>query len=209
MNGPYDRQVSASLLAALMSILDIVVLERLHGGAFKQLTHDPAPSWFTEAFANVLEGSPATLAQAFPILDPFLSEAEAFWGRTNYGRLDGEAVVIGGPGGRNLPIVTVAVALEGRHFLLLHRVTGFDDRQQILQRARDRALEHEAVVRKIDDLRRPFTRLNRVVGELAGSDGLSDSQRAALTAATTELATLSQVLDELPKPPPGTAVRRR
>ena len=111
MNGPYDRQVSASMLAALMSILDIVVLERLHGGAFKQLTNDPAPSWFTEAFANVLEGSPATLAQAFPILDPFLSDAEAFWGRTNYGRLDGEAVVIGGPGGRNLPIVTVALFL--------------------------------------------------------------------------------------------------
>jgi hypothetical protein len=209
MNGPYDRQVSASMLAALMSILDIVVLERLHGGAFKQLTNDPAPSWFTEAFANVLEGSPATLAQAFPILDPFLSDAEAFWGRTNYGRLDGEAVVIGGPGGRNLPIVTVAVALEGRHFLLLHRVAGFDDRQQILQRARDRALEHEAVVRRIDDLRRPFTRLNRAISELAGSEGLSDSQRAALTAASTELATLGQVLDELPKPPPGTAVRRR
>lgn len=209
MNGPYDRQVSASMLSALMSILDIVVLERLPGGAFKRLANDPAPSWFTEAFSSVLEDSPATLAQAFPVLDPFLSEAEAFWGRTNYGRLDGEAFVVAGPGGRNLPLVTVAVALDGRHFLLLHRATAFDDRQEILQRARERALEHEAVVRRIDDLRRPFTRLNRLVGELEGSEGLSEPQRAALTSASTELTALGQVLDQLPKPPPGTAVRRR
>jgi hypothetical protein len=209
MNGPYDRQVSASMLSALMAILDIVVLERLPGGAFKRLSNDPAPSWFTEAFSSVLEGSPATLAQAFPILDPFLSEAEAFWGRTNYGRLDGEAFVVAGPGGRNLPLVTVAVALDSRHFLLLHRVSGFDDRQEILQRARERTLEHEAVVRRIDDLRRPFTRLNRLVSELEGSAGLSEPQRAVLTSASTELAALGQVLDELPKLAPGTVVRRR
>jgi hypothetical protein len=207
MNGPYDRQVSASMLSTLMSILDIVVLERLPGGAFKLLAHDPAPSWFTEAFSSALEGAPATLAQAFPILDPFLSEAEAFWGRTNYGRLDGEAFVVAGPGGRNLPLVTVAVALDGRHFLLLHRMAGFDDRQQILQRARERMLEHEGVVRRIDNLRRPFTRLNRLVSELEGSAGLSEPQRAVLTSAATELAALGQVLDELPKLPPGTAVR--
>ncbi len=209
MNGPYDRQVSASMLSALMSILDIVVLERLPGGAFKRLANDPAPSWFTEAFSSVLEGSPATLAQAFPILDPFLSEAEAFWGRTNFGRLDGEAFVVAGPGGRNLPLVTVAVALDGRHFLLLHRVAGFDDRQEILQRARERALEHEDVVRRIDRLRRPFARLNQRLGELDASEGLTESQRAALSSASTELAALGQALDELPKPPPGTAVRRR
>jgi hypothetical protein len=209
MNGPYDRQVSASMLSALMSILDIVVLERLPGGAFKRLANDPAPSWFTEAFSAVLDGAPATLAQAFPILDPFLSEAEAFWGRTNYGRLDGEAFVVAGPGGHNLPLVTVAVALEGRHFLLLHRVAGFDDRQQILQRARERTLEYEAVVRGIDDLRRPFTRLRRLVTELEGSEALSEPQRALLTSASTELGALGQVLDELPKLPPGTAVRRR
>lgn len=209
MNGPYDRQVSASTLAALMAILDIVVLERLPGGAFKQLSNDPSPSWFTEAFSNVVEGAPATLAQAFPILDPFLSDAEAFWNRTNFGRLDGEAFVVAGPGGRNLPLVTVAVALDGRHFLLLHRVAGFDDRQAILQRARERALDHEAVVRGVDDLRRPFTRLKRLTDELAASTQMSESQRALLTSVNTEIVAIGQVLDQLPKLPAGTSVRRR
>jgi hypothetical protein len=209
MNGPYDRVPSASLLSALMSILDIVVLERLPGGAFKRLSTDPAPSWFSEAFRGGLEGPAATLAQAFPVLDPFLSGAEAFWGRTTFGRLDGEAVVITGPGGSNLPIGTVAVALGGRNFLLLHRVIGFDDRQAILQRARERALAHEAVIRRIDDLRRPLSRVAGRLNELEASGGLTDAQRSALAAASAELAALAQVLEELPKPPPGTSVRKR
>jgi hypothetical protein len=209
MNDRPSVQLPASILGALMAILDIVVLERVHGGAFRQLSTEPSPSWFSDAFSSILEGGPVTLAEAFPVLDPFLSEAEVFWSRTAFGRLDGEAFVVGGPGGHNLPLTTVAVALEGRHFLLIHRIAGFDDRQQILQRARERALEHEQVIRRLDGLRRPLERLTRIAGELEATPELPDPHRKLLASVNAELDTMRQILDQLPKLPPGKTARRR
>ena len=198
-----------ALLGALVAILDIILLERVSGGAFRQLGSEPPPSWFAEAFRDVAPGTPVTLLQAFPVLDPFLSEAEAFWSGTAYGRLDSEAVVVAGPGGQDLPLVTTAVALHGRHYLLIQRVTGFDDRQQILQRARENMLAQERVVKRIDALRRPFDRLARLAGELRATANLSEAQHGLLTSIDAELEALRTVIDELPKPPPGTSARRR
>jgi hypothetical protein len=209
MSDTRDLQLPASFLSALIAILDIVVLERVAGGAFTLPGKEPPPSWFAEAFNDVDPSGPVTLLEAFPVLDSFLSEAEVFWRRTAYGRLDGEAFVVGGPGGRNLPLTTMAVALEGRQFLLIQRVAGFDDRQHILQRAREQGLAHEQVVNRIEALRRPFKRLTGLAGELEATSGLSESQRTLLTAVSSELDTLRQLLDHLPKLPPGTSARRR
>lgn len=197
------------LLGMLVSLLEVVVLERLHGGAFRQVGGSPAPAWFTESFTGVDPHAPVTLLQAFPVLDAFLSEAEIFWERTAYGRLEGEAVVVAGPGGRNLPLATVAVAMEGRHFLLIQRVTGFDDRQHILQTARDQALQHESVVKRIDAVRHPVGRLTRLANELASSENLSDSQQTLLNGIESELQTVQQLLADLPKLPPASTPRGR
>jgi hypothetical protein len=194
--------MSDPLLSTLVAILDIVVLERLHGGSFRQLGTEHPPSWFSEAFHSADTGAPVTLVQAFPVLDSFLSEAEVFWQRTAYGRLDGEAFVVAGSGGHNLALMTIAVALQGRHFLLIQRVAGFDERQQVLQRAREQALSHEAVVRKIDGLRQPFSKLTACADELAAS-GLSQAQGTVMARARAELEALGRLLDELPKLPPA------
>jgi hypothetical protein len=197
------------LLATLVSVLDVVVLERLHGGAFRQVGNHPCPSWFVETFQDVDPRAPVTLLQAFPVLDSFLTEAEIFWERTGYGRLEGEAVVVAGPGGRNLPLATIAVAMEGRHFLLLQRVAGFDDRQHILQRAREQALAHEVIVKRIDALRRPLEKLTALAGELATTSALTDPQRTLLAGISSEAGAVQKILEELPKLPPGTSPRRR
>jgi hypothetical protein len=197
---------SDSLLASLVAILDIVVLERLQGGSFRQLGTEYPPAWFTQAFHEADPGAPVTLVQAFPVLDSFLSEAEVFWQGTAYGRLDGEAFVVAGPAGDNLALMTIAVAMQGRHFLLIQRVAGFDERQRVFQRAREQALSQEAVVRKIDALRQPFAKLSAVVSELAVSD-LADAQRAALARASAELDTLRRTLEELPKLARGASPR--
>jgi hypothetical protein len=197
------------LLAMLVALLEVVVFERLHGGAFRQVGGAPTPSWFAESFKATEPGAPVTLLQAFPVLDAFLSEAEIFWERTAYGRLEGEAVVVSGPGGRNLPLATIAVAMEGRQFLLIQRVTGFDDRQDILQTARDQALQHESVVKRIDAVRHPIGRLTRLANELASSENLSDSQRTLLNGIESELETARQLLADLPKLPPASTPRGR
>lgn len=207
MSDRADRELPATMLAALISVLDTIVLERVEGGAFRQLRHEPSPSWFDEAFRDAARGAPVTLLEVFPQLDGFLTEAELFWSRMAYGHLEGEAVVVTGPGGRNLPLVATAVALEGHHFLLLQRTSGVADLQQILQRAREQKLEHERVVKQIDALRRPVDRLTLAVRDLAsGTDPAGLAQGVGSVQA--ELEAIRKVLDELPKPPHGTSARR-
>src|SRR5688572_33222103 len=119
MSDTCSTEVPDPVLATLVALLDVVVLERLQGGAFRQLGSRPSPAWFAESFAAADPRAPVTLLQAFPVLDSFLSEAELFWERTPFGRLEGEAFVVGGPAGDNLPLAAVAVATDGRHFLLI------------------------------------------------------------------------------------------
>ena len=206
MSDRADRELPSTLLAALISVLDTIVLERVEGGAFRQLRHEPSPSWFDDAFRDVARGAPVTLLEVFPQLDGFLTEAEQFWSRMAYGHLEGESVVVTGPGGRNLPLVATAVALEGHHFLLLQRAPGVDDRQHILQRAREQALEHERVVEQIDTLRRPVERLTQLLRDLTGTGPTEPSRAAASVQA--ELDTIRKILEDLPKAPRGTTARR-
>ena len=209
MSEAADVHMSESLLSTLVGILDIVVLERLHGGSFRQIGTEHPPSWFTEAFHNADPGAPVTLVQAFPVLDSFLSDAEVFWQRMAYGRLDGEPFVLSGAGGQEVALVMTAVALQGRHFLFVQRVAGFDEQRRILQVARDKALDHEQVVRQIDALRRPVSKLTTLADELSQSSDLGAPHRALVGGMTAELNTVRQVLDALPKLPPATSARRR
>ena len=200
-------EVPDPLLSTLVSILDLAVLERQPGGAFRQIGGDP-PSWFTQAMKNADAGRPVTVVQAFPVLESFLNEADEFWRKTAYGRLEGEAFVITDVNGRNLPVAPIAVVMEGRHFLLLHRAAGFDERQRVLQRAREQALGQEKVVKQIDGLRRPVTRIGNAVTELM-KQPLSEVQAAAVTTIMTELEAMKAQLEELPKLPPASSAGRR
>ena len=200
-------EVPDPLLSTLVSILDLAVLERQPGGAFRQIGGDP-PSWFTQAMKNADAGRPVTVVQAFPVLESFLNEADEFWRKTAYGRLEGEAFVITDVNGRNLPVAPIAVVMEGRHFLLLHRAAGFDERQRVLQRAREQALGQEKVVKQIDGLRRPVTRIGNAVTELM-KQPLSEVQAAAVTTIMTELEAMKAQLEELLKLSPASSAGRR
>lgn len=209
MTDTRDADLPEPMVGMLLSVLDVVILERLEGGAFRQVGSQPPPDWFAEAFRDVGPGSPVTLLEAFPVLDAFLSEAEIFWGRTGFGRLEGEAFVVAGPGGRNLPLATTAVAMEARAFLLIQRVAGFDDRQQILQRAREQSLAQDGVVKQIEALRRPFGKLSRLASELSASAGLDEPQRRLMIGIESEIEALRRLLEALPKLPPAATPRRR
>ena len=197
-----------AVLADLVGVLDLVILERLPGGVMFRLGDQPPPAWFADTFHKAHRRQAVTLLEAFPVLDSFLSEAEIFWERTFDGRLEGEACVVTGPGGENLPLAMVAVANNGRHYLLRQRVAGHDDRQHILQVARERALEYEQVVKRIDLLQRPLTTLARLAGELGGME-LGGPQRQHVESITTEVETLKKLFDALPQMPKGASARRR
>ena len=57
-------------------------------------------------------------------------------------------------------------------------------------------------MKKIDALRQPLSKLSGLTGELAASN-LDEAQRSTMTRASAELETLRNLVDELPKLPPG------
>ena len=202
------RNLREALLGDLVGTLDLVILERLPGGVLFRLGDQAPPPWFSGTFHAAHGSKEVTLIEAFPMLDDFLSQAEIFWERDADGRLEGDVSVMITGDGENLPLATVAVSKDGRKFLLLQRVPGFDERQNVLQRARERALEHEQVVKRIDQLQHPLTTLSKLVGEL-GAMELGQPQRKHLDRIAEEVHTLRQVVDELPRLPKGTSAKTR
>ena len=204
-----SRDLREAVIGDLVGALDLVILERLPGGVLFRLGDHTPPAWFSGTFHAAHRTKEVTLLEAFPVLDVFLSEAEIFWGREADGRLDGEICVMTSEDGTNLALATVAVSMDGRKFLLLQRVPGFDDRQNVLQRARERALEHEQVIKRIDLLQHPLITLSELVKELAAMD-LGERQRQHLDRITEEVIALRQRLDQLPRLPKGaTATKPR
>jgi hypothetical protein len=192
--------VSETVLAQLAAALDMVVMEQGPGGTFLQIGDAPPPEWFTRIYRTAGREHP-TIAQSFPGLSSFLSEAEAFWDRqSDGGRLDSGDFLIADASGRDVPITVTAVALKGRRFLVIRREAGFEDRQHILQLAREQALRHEGVIRKVDSLRPPLATLVRLADELA-RPALTDRQREQVSGIKDHLQTMSEVLDGLPKLP--------
>jgi hypothetical protein len=192
--------VSETVLAHLAAALDLVVMEQVPGGTFVQIGDAPPPEWFTRIYRDTGRGTRPTLAHSFPGLSAFLPEAEAFWERHDAGRLDSGDFVIADPSGPEVPVIATAVSLKGRRFLVIQRAPGFENLQHVLQLAREQALRHEQVIRKVDSLRRPLAALVRLADELA-RPALSDRQREQVAGLKDQLQTMSGLLDELPKMP--------
>ena len=70
-----------ALMADLLEVLDLVILERLSGGAMARVGDRPPPAWFAETFYKEHPRQAVTLLEAFPVLDGFMSEAGPFWSR--------------------------------------------------------------------------------------------------------------------------------
>lgn len=199
--------MSETVLARLASALDMVVMEQVSGGTFLQIGDAAPPPWFARIYRDAGLGQRPTIAQAFPMLATFLSDAEAFWNRRDTGRLDSGDFVITEGSDEPLPVAATAIALNGRRFLIIQRAPGFEDRQRMLQRAREQALAHEQVIKHVHSLRRPVTMLERLAGELAGM-GLSGPQRERMTGIRDHLDTISRVLDGLPRVPQGASPQK-
>lgn len=201
------KHVREAVIVDLVGALDLVILERLPGGALSRLGGQPPPAWFAGNLHDVHPQKAVTLLEAFPVLDAFLSDAEVFWERAEDGRLDGEPCVMTVAGGNHLALATVAIKKDGRKFLLLQPVAGFEDRQHVLQRARERALEHEQVVKRIDLLRHPLQTLGQLVTEL-GAMELGEPQRKHFDRISEQVKTLRQRLDDLPQLPKAATAKR-
>ena len=185
-------------LTDLSEVLDLVVLEQLPGG-FVQITAGSLPPWFVRAFRTAEDGHHVTLLDALPALDAFLVEASAFWDRATEGRLAGEPFLVTDGPNHEISVTATAAKLGGRRILLLQPEAGYTERQHILQRAREQALAHDRVVRRIQDLHRPIAELARQCDQLLTTE-VSDDQRAMVGGIAAQVATVREILDDLPRP---------
>ncbi len=163
------------VLADLFDAMDIVVLERLRDGPL--YLFGAAPAWFTNLYGVTAGDRPVELAEAFPFLDAFLDEAATFWWKNSPGRLrSGPSAVTDRSGGEYL-IEVSAVSVDQRRFLLIELLTGFDAARRVLQTAREKALEHERLVKSTRALVNPMKEVIGSVEALLAAD-LTETQRA-------------------------------
>jgi hypothetical protein len=198
-----DGYASDSVLNDLTTALDLIILEALPSGAFKRIEYSHVPRWFYAAFHDAAAGRPVALQQAFPVLEGFLKDAERLWAAGVDGRRDSESFLIADSEGREVPVVATALAVRGRQYLLVQHDASYQERQQILQRARDHALEHERTLKQLNALRKLIAALLRAVGDESASDSPSGA------AVRQHASALRSLLEELPQPPRPATARHR
>ena len=130
-----------SIGSDVFAVLGILVLEREAGGRFRRI--GPAPAWFTSLRPGADAGhEELKRAIAFPFLENFLLDAEAFWTSTGAGRLRSGLWAETGPLGEEVQLEATAVCLGPRKIVLIENQTLFhDEKQAMLQKARTSTLK--------------------------------------------------------------------
>jgi hypothetical protein len=198
--------VSNAALADVCSALEFVVLERLDGG-FVRMGDYPLPPWFVRVFIQA-QNEGVTLTSVFPVLDSFLSDADQFWTSVGDGRLSSESFMATDSRGEELAIVATAVGIRGRRFLLMQPDASFPERQRVLQVAREQALEHERLVKQLQELRKPIASLAALAADLAAPPS-AEAQRAQIERIASHVSTLQRIVGELPQGPRGASLKPR
>jgi hypothetical protein len=184
-----------SLPLDLVRALDLFAIERKPDHTFLAVT--PPPVWVRHVLSAASAGQPLTLADAFPYLDRFLSDAEAFWREgTGHSILSGPFVAAGPS--EELLLRACALNLGAHSILVLERLRGDADIRDILQKSRDNKLAQERLQKQLDALQTPLATLLRLVKELLATD-LTDSQRELADGLTRALGRVEGVASGLLK----------
>jgi hypothetical protein len=189
--------VTDSLFPRLIRALDLAVIERQPNGQFQLLT--PAPPWLEKAFDRAPAGGRATLDGAFPFLEDVVHQALGAW------QAGPHASMVFGPfsatvEGDELLLRATALTIDGRTLLVIDRLIGAADTRPLLQKARERMLESESLVRAVTALHAPVAAVDRTATALTGS-ALSADQRALADALGRAVGELKSAVARLPAPP--------
>lgn len=185
---------------AILSTLDLVVLERLPHGIFLRMGTAPPPSWFSHVMATA--GEPVTVAQALPFVGHFLDDAEFFWRQARNGRLRSDPFTMTDAAGAEVVLVASALVIGHRHLLVLESPGDFEERRRALQSARETVLEYEAHVRRTRAL---LARIDaaRALTDQLGNSGLTPAKQQLAAEIGEQLASLAGTVEELAPLPKG------
>ena len=191
-----------TLFEAILSTLDLVVLERLPHGVLLRMGTAPAPPWFSHVIAAAGENEPVTLAKALPFVGHFLDDADFFWRQARNGRLRSDPFTMTDGTGAEVVLVASALVIGHRHLLVLESPADFEDRRRALQSARETVLEYEAHVRRTRAL---LARIDaaRALADQLGNSGLTSAEQHLAVEIGEQLASLATAVEELAPLPRG------
>ncbi|HEY6330018.1 MAG TPA: HAMP domain-containing sensor histidine kinase [Blastocatellia bacterium] len=193
-----------SICQAILNQEAFAVFEFLGNGAFRLIGEPPE-------FCRDLMGEDATpagevrLGDRFPFLESFLVDAQAIWDSCTGSSAQSGFWIERAPGGRELGLEATALCASRRPILLIQNPQERYDRQvQLMQAARNAALEHERFQREIQkkeillhcivhDLSQPLTSMRGTLGLLERQD-LSPRLKRAVETALAESARQDQMI---------------
>ena len=188
--------MTETLFAHLFRALDLAIVERLTDGVFQLLT--PAPAWFDRAFEAAPAGGRESLDGAFPFLEDVIHQAQATWKTDHSPQAYGPFAA--SVGDEELLLRATALVLDGRTLLVIERLLGVADARPMLQKARERMLEGEQLVRQVYALHPPAREIDKTISSLRAA-ALPADQEALVQALYQANERLRDALAKLPAPP--------
>jgi hypothetical protein len=188
--------VTETLFAHLFRALDLTIVERLSDGLFHMLT--PPPAWLDRAFEAAPAGSRDSIDGAFPFLEDVVHQAQVGWKTDDMPQVYGPFAA--SVGDQELLMRATALIVDGRTLLVIERLQGVADARPVLQKARERMLEGEQLVRQVHALYPPAREIDKTIASLRGVP-LSADQQALVQALYEANEQLRDALAKLPAPP--------
>ncbi|HST21987.1 MAG TPA: ATP-binding protein [Blastocatellia bacterium] len=149
-----DKTINSEMLAAL----DIVAMERLEDGSFKLM--GSAPDWFVRLYPAPISASETVRPQdAFIFVEHFLWEAYSFWTAGSTGRLKSGPWSETDSTGKLCYLEAAALGIGNRKLLVIELLRlEYEEIQSLAQKAREKSLDYERLVRAEDALRKSEAR---------------------------------------------------
>ncbi len=178
-NAPADRAI-----VQIVRSLDLALIEWRRDESYLPLADTPA--WFTGKISWT----------AMPFLAHFANEARRYLHDHVGGVLTSEPFTVHSPDDELL-VRARAVRIDERLIFVLERLEGSSDTRPILRRAREQALEQEALADNARAIHAPMAAVDRAVSAIAES-GPTEAQRHLVDALVRAMTALKDAAAALP-----------
>jgi hypothetical protein len=183
---------ASSILESFLAVQGYALFEYVENGVFHPIGE--YPKWCQNLWKGALERDKSIrLAEASPLLDNFLIDAEGFWNSNREGSANSPVWIERDASGREVQLEAAALHVDGKNVLLIRNLAStYAERQKLYQAARDSLLEHERLLREIQkkeillhciihDLSQPLTAMRGCFNLMSLQDLSADLRRMVET----------------------------
>ncbi len=181
-----------SILESFLAAQGYALFEYTGNGVFHPIGE--YPKWCENLWKGALARDKSIrLADASPLLENFLIDAEGFWNSNREGSANSPVWIERDPSGREVQLEAAALHVDGKNVLLIRNLAStYAERQKLYQAARDSLLEHERLLREIQkkeillhciihDLSQPLTAMRGCFNLMSLQDLSADLRRMVET----------------------------